>query len=338
MTWLLAGAGLLLLALTIADLVKTTLTLQGAGPITRRIGNLGWTAARRLDSGRGHLLPYAGPLIALLTVAGWLLSQWIAWTLFLSAGETMVVDGLTAEPADLWSRIYYAGFSLLTLGIGDYRPSGVPAQLATTLAAALGFLTVSLSATYFIPTVSAAAAKRQLALHISGIGRTPEEILLSTWNGSDFSSLADHLVSLTPQIIKVGQQHLAYPVLHYFYSEDADAALTVRLAALDDALSILHEAVAPDCRPPIAITRPAMNGISSYLSSLSRLGIEPAPQPPPLPSLEGLRRHGIPVLDDPHFCNAMNRRSIRRRTSLALVEDSGRLWSDVSSVHDDKSG
>lgn len=267
----------------------------------------------------------------MLTVAGWLLGQWIAWTLFFSAGEAMVIDSLSGEPAGFWSRVYHAGFSIFTLGVGDYRPNGAPAQLATNIAAGLGFLTISLSATYFIPTVSAAADKRQLALHISGIGRTPEEILRSSWNGRDFSTLAEHLVVLAPKIMEVGQQHLTYPVLHYFYSEDEDAAVTVRLAALDEALAIIEEGVAPDCRLPVAFVRPATNGIGSYLASLSRLGVGPAPEPPPLPSLEGLRRLGVPVVDETRFGRAMERHELRRRISLSLVEDSGRSWSDVGS-------
>jgi hypothetical protein len=58
-------------------------------------------------------------------------------------------------------------FTLFTLGVGDYRPNGAFWQMLTALCAADGLLTITLSVTYFVPLVSAATRKRQIAASIS---------------------------------------------------------------------------------------------------------------------------------------------------------------------------
>lgn len=331
MAWFLAVAGVSLLIVVLTDLIKATLTLRGVGPITSRAAKLVWRVLKRADRfyGSKRMLTYGGPVIVLLTVGGWVFGQWIARALILSAEPGAVVASSSGEPADFLTRFYYAGFSLFTLGLGDFRPVGIFAQLATNLAASLGFLTISLSATYFIPTVSAAVDKRQLAIHISGLGSTPAEILACCWNGRDFSALAHNLTSLSPLIIRTGQQHLAYPVLHYYLSESLYAALPVQIASLHEALAILEDGVLPKQRLPPAIMGPALNGVGSYLASLRSLHLRPAPHAPPVPSLEPLRGLGVPVVDDATFLEAMGRRRFRRRIALSLVEDAGWDWSDV---------
>lgn len=210
---------------------------------------------RSHDSQRA--LAYAGPLIAILTVLGWILMSWTGWLLIFSAGTESLVRATTGEPADIWARLYFTGYTLFTLGLGDYRPEGAVWQVLTALAVGNGFMVISLSASYLIPLVSVATSKRSVALYIHGLGASPSQILTTMWDGRGFSSLSQHLVTLTLAIIQAGQQHLAYPVLHYFQSTEARAALTVQIAKLGEVLDLLEHGVEPEARPPEGITQPA---------------------------------------------------------------------------------
>lgn len=327
---LVAGATFLLVILF--DIARTVVSLHGAGPVTSRFGSSVWALVRALYGRRRRswLLAYGGPAIALLTVWGWIVGEWLAWGLIFSAGDPGVVDAETGEPADAWGRFYFAGYALFTLGLGELRPEGPFWQIMTDLAAANGFLTISMSAAYLLPVLSAAARTRQVAIHINGLGPTPWDIVIASWNGRDFSNLGQHLVSLTPTIIEVGQNHLAYPVLHYYQSPRREASLAVQLVSLDEALHILACGVRPDIRLPAVEAGPAREGILSVLASLRRGHIRPTGCPPPPLSLEPLRRAGIPVVDDAEFAAAMDQVADRRRLSLALLRDACWDWSEVA--------
>lgn len=337
MVYLLAALGVALLALTCIDMFKTVLTLRGAGPVTARTSSWVWAGllATHRRFGAKRLLSYGGPAIALATVLGWLLLQWAGWTLVFSTGSSAVVASQTGEPADLWARIYYVGYTLSTLGLGDYTPQGALWQALTPICAASGFMTFSLSATYLIPVVSAAAKKRETALYISSLGERPGDILLNGWNGQDFSALEQNLSTLGPMIIEIAEQHLAYPILHYFRSTDEQAALALRVAALDEALHLLWLGVAPGLRPHRAVVAPLGRAIEAHLRYMNGAYIRPADRPPPAPGLAALRAEGVPVLDDGAFLKALAERQDRRRLTLALVENAGWSW---RAVQDDVSG
>lgn len=331
LNWFAAVTGVALLVLTWADIIKTTLTLRGAGPVTSRMAKhvSGLVRLAFRTTGKRSTLARGGPAIAILTVASWILLEWAAWTLIISTDPAAVVKSQGGQQADVWARIYYAGYSFFTLGLGDYRPQGAVWQVLTNLMAASGFLTISLCATYLVPIVSAVVSKRQAAIYISALGKTPQDILLAGWNGKDFSGLKSNLSSLAPTVIEIGQQHLAYPMLHYYYGRCREEALALQMVVLDEALTLLEVAVGPEVRLPKTTMSPAVEGIGSFLGSLDRMHIRSASEAPPAPSLEPLRRAGIPVISDSEFQDAINRKAPRRRVSQSLLDDSGWDWQEV---------
>ena len=136
--WLLIGTALVLTALV--DAIAHTLVMNGSGPLARRLGRGTWSAllAVRDASGWRGLEVIAGPLILLLTFALWSTLLWAGWSLIFAADPTGVVSASSGAPGSGLDRLYFAGFVLTTLGMGDYRPSSALYKVLTPWRAASG--------------------------------------------------------------------------------------------------------------------------------------------------------------------------------------------------------
>lgn len=319
--------GAVLILGVLGDVLWTTLRLAGAGPLTSWSTNFLWRLSLRFA--RSHrALAAAGFWIVLLTVSLWICLVWLGWVLVLGMSPSSVVDAQSGQPADFLARVYYAGFTLITLGNGDYKPNGAVWQVLSPVAAANGFFLVTLVITYLLPLMSAALQRRQLAVHIAVLGRTPQELILRAWDGRGFGRLTDHLVGLTFPLMGLGEGHLAYPVLHCFHSGERDAAMAPNIAVLDEALT-LFEGLAPEQRPdPVAIY-PLRGAIDRLLSTLADAHLEPEREPPPFPDLSTLRVAGIRTVDDETFRCSLETAAARRRLLFGLVEKEGWHWDDV---------
>jgi len=319
------GAGLITIVLF--DVLWTTLRVAGAGPLTSWVTNLLWRLALRVTKSH-RTLSHAGFLIVLLTLVLWICLVWLGWTLVLGVDPESVVDAQSGRPADFWARTYYAGFTLITLGNGDFKPNGAVWQVLSPIAAATGFFLVTLIITYLLPLLSAALQRRQLAVYIHVLGQTPQEFLLRAWNGQSFGCLKDHLVGLTFPVMGLGEGHLAYPVLHCFHSSRRDTAMAPNIAVLDEVLTLL-EGVAPEQRPDHVAIYPLRGAIDQLLATLTEAHLEPERNPPPFPNLEILRAVGIRTVDDETFRCSLEAAIDRRRLLFGLVEKEGWHWDDV---------
>ena len=273
MSLLLLSIGITLIALTAYDVIITTLTLDGGGPITGRVSSWLWKGALRLhERSPSHpLLSRVVWITLLLVVALWTLALLIGWSLIFSAYSGAVVNSTTGDPAGFWERVYFAGFALTTLGVGDYRAQGTAWQLLTVLAAANGFSAFTLSVAYLLPIVSAAVQRRQLALLLSGLGQTSQQILVRAWRDEGFETLTPYAASLASLLTTFTEQHLVYPVLHYFHSKDPDKADTLAVVKLDEMLTIIEHGVKLE-NPLGPLTFHSLRrSITTYLKSCRRL-------------------------------------------------------------------
>jgi len=321
----LLGIGVLLV--TIYDVLWTTLRLTSGGPITSWVTDGLWRGAMRLT--RSHkALATLGFLIVLFTVALWVLLVWTGWALVMEMSPRAVLESATGRPADLWSRVYFAGSTIITMNISEYRPGSPGWRIVSTIAAANGFSMVSLIITYLLPIVGAELERRRLAVYITALGRTPYEVLLRAWNGSSFGKLPDHLVALTLPMLEVGQGHLAYPVLHCIHSSTRETALAPSVAVLDEAIT-LFAGVCPEQRPDKGAFYPLRQAIAEFLSTLAEAHLEPKREPPPPLSLDPLREAGITTVNNEEFRLALETLADRRRLLLGLVEDEAWRWEDV---------
>ena len=331
---LLVALGLGLLAVTVLDLLWTTLwPTGGAGPLTGRVAGALWTAVRHLapPTDRGHQLrSAAGPVILMAVAALWVLLLYVGWALVFASAETGIVVASTKEPASLADRLYFAGYSLFTLGNGDLQPASWPWQLATIMATANGLLLITLAVTYLVPVVSAATSKRAVSGQITSLGADAATFATTTWGRHGFSAVAPQMASIASTLGTLADQHLAYPILHYFHGRPATRSSAVALAVLDEALTTLRFGVAEHARLEPAVLAPARETVASYLHTLAGGFIREADQPPPPPGLEPLRRAGIPTVDDAAFATAVRELSHRRRLLRGLVEAEGWSWEDVT--------
>lgn len=328
MTVALIALGSILVALAFVDAAVTTLSAgNGGGPLTSRLARLTWKALRAASRSRGpsRLLSFAGAAVLLVTVLTWVALLWAGWALIFASSDAAVVDSTTSAPASIAARIYYAGFVVFTLGVGDFVPGSGAWQIATAAASFLGLFLVTLSITYLVSVVSAAVTRRQLARSVHLSGETGAEIVLTHWNGEQVSSQFDSLAqTLTTQILQTTQQHLAYPVLHHFHATADSSSAPRALAALDDALLLLSEGLAAHVRPSSDTLSRLRKAIEHYTATVHSGGHRP--QDPPLPGLTPLRTAGVPVLTDAQFAEAAAGHAQRRQHLDALVRADAWTW------------
>lgn len=329
--------GIAVIAFTVFDILSTTFTLGGGGGLlTARLSKFLWSLALRRSRMRGcnpqtahrHLM-IGGYLISLLPFVVWIGLLWAGWAFIFSASPTAVVDAETDMPADPWARLYFTGFTLSTLGTGDYQPKGPFWQIVTAIASLTGFFLMTFTISCLVPIVAAATQERQLAAYISVLGKRAADIVVQAWNGRDFGALPQHLVSLTPLVALHAQLYPAYPMLRYFHSINRTHASAPSLAALDEALTLLEYGVQPEYRPDSVVLYSLRQAVSEYIETLNMTYVQPSSHAPPL-TLDLLRARGIPTVSEPVFQAALTQLTERRRLLLASVQADGWTWDDVA--------
>jgi hypothetical protein len=324
---LITFVGFGVLAYAFFDVLHTTLVLQGAGPVTSRLSRATWRMVLRVGRiRRSHrILSFVGVFIIVEVLVTWICLVWLGWFLVFLGGDPSVVEADARSPAGFWDLAYYTGYTISTLGVGDFIPTATPWQIFTAVASGSGFVLFSLSISYVVPIVSAAAQTRQLAEYVAALGRTGPEVLVNGWNGRDFLALEPHLIALTPMVALLSQHYLAYPVLHYFHSPDPDSATPVSLAALDEALTLLDVGVADEARPPKIDLLPLRKSLSVLLEHLN-VGYVRAGELPPLPARDELAGWGIPLSSEEDYSRDMHWFDGRRRVLQAWLVNDGWSW------------
>ncbi|WP_313691838.1 ion channel [Halorarum halobium] len=319
--------GVFFLLVAVVDLLWTTLWVEGgAGPLTTRLMTTTWNLLRRVLGHRPRLLSLSGPLILVTSLAMWIALLWIGWTLLFAGAENTLFDTRDAGPISWVERAYFVGYSMFTMGNGDFTPRDGVWQIATALMTASGMLFVTLSVTYVLSVLGAVTQKRSLASSIHGLGAGSAEILQRSWNGDSFDGLDVPLNTISAQLDTLTSNHKAYPILHYFYSPQTVQAPATNITVLDEALTLLRFGVAPQHRPSEIGVRQARSSVRNYLDTLGSAFVDPAPRSPPAPELALLRDGGVPTVPDEEFAASLEEVADRRRQLLGLVESDERRW------------
>lgn len=331
MTVALVFAGVVVLAVALVDVVWTTVAAgSGAGPFTGRLSRLLWRGALRIDrKTKASLLKPAGVLIVLSVLGTWIMMVLAGWMLIFSASDGAVRQATTDAPGDLIDRAYFTGYTVFTLGLGDYVPGDGIWQLGTAAATGSGLLLVTLSITYLVPVASAVVLRRQLAGQIASLGPSAEEIVVGGWNGSDFGSLGQNLSMLSSPMHKLRLQHLTYPVLHFFHSSSHHDSAAINLVHLDGALRLLHDGVDQDVRPDSQTLQALAAAIGEFLDTMDGIHITDDAEPVPAPSLTPLADAGIPI-DPAAYHGAVERSERRRRLLSDYLRDDGWTFDDLA--------
>ena len=315
------------LVLVVIDLLWTTLWVEGgAGPLTTRLMSWTWKSLRDVAGHRPRLLSLAGPVILVASLTMWIALLWFGWTFLFAGAENTLIDTRDTGPISWIERFYFVGYSVFTMGNGDFTPRDGLWQIVTSLTTASGMFFVTLSVTYVLSVLGAVTQKRALASSIRGLGARSTEILETSWDGDSFRGLEVPLESISTQLNALTANHKAYPILHYFYTPQSERAPATNIAVFDETLTLLQFAVSERDRPSEIAIGQARSSVQGYLGTLDAAFVEPAQRSPPNPAIDVLRDGGIPTVSDQQFDEALETVDDHRRKLLGLVEADERRW------------
>lgn len=320
-------SGWVVIIIVILDALWTTMG-EGGGFITK-----GFTASLnkvlskiKLIYSSHRLMSYAGIGTTILAVLLWIVLLMAGWMLIFSSNEYSVIDSLNYSYAGFYDRLYYVGYTMLTLGNGDFKPNGPLWQMITVIASLSGLFTITFSITYLVPVVQAFTDKRSLAVLLTHLGKSPQNILENTWNGEDFNDLYEKCDKIILNLAQLEQRHKTYPVLHYLHSINRKEVLSIGLARLDEAITILLFGVDNVKKGKLELIRKI---ISDLLHTLQDAFIHAADETPPLPDLKKINLPGVKIKSNDEFKERAKIAESHRRLLKAFVINERRNWDEV---------
>ena len=233
----LATGGIVLL-FVIYDFFFTTLSGSGAGPMSEQVSIFSDKIAKLLVKLLGRkAYKVNGLVVNMMLLTAWILLVWFGLFLVFSYNPEAIVNA-NGRVANVVERLYYTGYIISTLGLGNFKPISGFFEVVTSCFSFFGFIFFTSSMTYFISVSSALVNKRSLAKSIFNLGENPQEIkekLLSL----DSSYSYQQLLNLQEMIDKHSVNHHAYPVIHFYTESKPKNCFSLNIARLDEALSIL---------------------------------------------------------------------------------------------------
>jgi hypothetical protein len=231
-------AGITILLITSFDFFYTTLSGSGAFFLTRNIYKLlhkGQLILFRVFGRRVFKL--SGIIINLGILGVWIMLVWLSLFLIYSFNPDAIMNG-EEEVATTAERIYFTGYTLSTLGMGNFNPATPLFQVLTSLFSFFGFVFLSTSITYLVSVFSGVMHKRSLSLMLTRLGKDPAEVT-KRFVDQDSAFTYQQILAIQRMIDQHSASYQAYPVLHYYINSDQESSLSIHLAILDESLSIL---------------------------------------------------------------------------------------------------
>ncbi|WP_456274613.1 ion channel [Bacillus sp. AK031] len=324
--FLILGAALLLMVAI--DLLWTTIWVEGsAGPLSNQLAKGCWLGLKKVSGGNSRLLSLAGPMILTFTLLMWIFLLWAGWTFFFAGSEQSILVSQSKVPISSWAeRIYFVGFVVFTLGVGDYIPNDGFWQITTTVATGSGMLFITLSVSYVVSVVGGVIQKRAFASSITGQGKDGITVVKQGWNGSDYSNINLFLKDHAAQLSTLVHQHKAYPILHYYHTSKKEQASSMAIAIFDEALTIYKFGVNEQYQPNKVWVKQARSSVKDYLELLNSVFAKPARKSPPAIDLDPLRSEGLPVKSNEEFNVEVSELKNRREKLLGLLEADAWKW------------
>ncbi|MBB6611670.1 two pore domain potassium channel family protein [Pontibacter sp. Tf4] len=333
MNYIYLALGILLFVLVSLDITKTTVSSNGGGSLTNYIARSIWMlflyATRK--NGRSKVLSYVGSAILAAILLTWVFTLWGSMLLMLMADKGAIKNSTTNADASLLEQLYYAGYTLSTLGVGDYIPTTDFWRLVTNITAFAGLASITASITYFIPVLQAVEHQSKLSFYISSMGHTPAQILRNSWNGKDFSSFYENTDAICQMLMQHITHHHSYPIIHYFHNHRIQFSISVGVALLAETYYLLQYGVHPQLNNKLKLIM-LKNTLEQYLQLVKSEYIKDAEpdEQPPKPELDELLEAGIPLQPKETIVAAFQKELKGPRTLLTvLIETDGWTWGQV---------
>lgn len=232
-------AGVVILLLVIYDFFFTTLSGSGAGFISEKVCLFSDKLVKLAVQMTGRsAYKFNGLFVNLIMLTVWILLFWVGLFLVFSSNPEAITNS-NGRVANIFERLYYTGYVISTLGIGNFKPTSGFFEIVTSCLAFIGFIFFTSSMTYFISVSSALVNKRVLAKSIFNLGESPQEIA-DKFLSLDSSYSYQQLLNLQGMLDTHCVNHEAYPVIHYYTAAVPKNSFSLNLARLDEAISILQ--------------------------------------------------------------------------------------------------
>ena len=278
-----AGLGLTLIALVAWDLFQTVVVPRptpGHLRIARYTVRGSWQGVKWLGRRvpgpmRDTLFGLFGPGATILLLAVWLALLILGFGLVFFA----LRDQLSPAPENLGGTMYFAATSLLTIGYGDYVPTGAVTRLLAIISATGGLGAVALVVT-FLFSLYGSYQRRELAVVTlqAAAGGPPSAVaLLETYAQLD---VVDRLERLFREwevwSAEVLDSHVAYPILGYFRSSHDNLSWISALGTILDAASLVVTTIEGLPRGEAELARRVGSHLAEDLGNLGFVEGDPA--------------------------------------------------------------
>ncbi|MEZ0580552.1 potassium channel family protein [Nocardioides sp. MH1] len=258
---LVALAGALLVGVATADVFYTVLfPASGRGPVRRPLSrgiDAVFRQSRRLPRRhRATVLAYTGPTQVAATLVAWFVLLLVGWAAVYWPALGDGVAAASGQTDDSWgTAMYFSGYTLTTLGLGDVV-AVTPLYRALTVAeAASGFVTFTLVISYFVSVYTTLPTRNAFALslhQLSGETGRGVEVVGALWREGPMAA-AVHLTELAAGLRRLVQTHASYPVLQSFHYRNDYDALPRILQTCWESVALLKTTVeVPPTRPELA--------------------------------------------------------------------------------------
>lgn len=240
---ILAGLGVIIIVAILFDIIVTTISMDGAGPLSRRLTTWIWGAFRmvRRMPDRPLLSSSVGPATLVVLLLFWFGATWLGWWLFLGWDEIMIVQQRSGKVASPVEKFYYSGTSITAIGYGDYIATGSLGRAASVASGFNGLFLFTLGITYYFQVLTAMVHKRRLALMINCILDGSAYLKSAGGQSADW---VEQTRPLELAFAGISQSYLAYPVIHYYHDPSPDISLSRALYRLHCALQGSDESAA----------------------------------------------------------------------------------------------
>lgn len=329
---LLVVVGIALVAFAIYDFAVTAYIPSGEGPLAEKVNRFIFKLFFKLsgENGRSPLLEYIGVAIIFALSFTWIIMIWSGFVCIFYAFPESILQGENKTPTDLFEKIYHVGYTLSTLGIGDYVPGNNFWRVLTALVSFLGLVTITMSITYLVPVISNAIHKRALSLQIAGLGESSEQIVINSFNGEDFTAINNQLSDLAAMIFTYAQNHLAYPILHHMHNSNSSENIVLKLASLDEALTLYQFHIPEHLRPGKLELQLTRRALTTYLKTVTH--IDRSEESPPYAKFHLIEDFtGIQLLNTSGVAREKLYESLEPRRMLMFghIQADGWDWEDI---------
>jgi hypothetical protein len=245
------AAGAALVALALADVFYTVLFPgSGHGPVRRPLAR----ALRRLfrqtrhlpDRARRRVLAYAGPAEVTATLVSWFVLLLVGWAAVYRPALGGSVTAAQGPTVDSWgTALYFSGYDLTTLGLGDLVATTPSYRVLVVVEAATGFMAFTLAISYFVSVYGTLTGRNSFAMALhdrsGGTGRG-SAVVRALWAEGPVAA-ALHLTAMAADLRELVQTHSSYPVLRSFHYQREYDALPRMLLTCWETATLLRTSV-----------------------------------------------------------------------------------------------